>query len=265
MSSQREDASMSRAVRCAVLAALACVPAVGQAIGPPTVELALSSERVSGGRADWRGAEAIALWRDPAAWSATAALRRTERFGLGDTQVEAGASVPLDAHWRAETELAQSETARVVPHWRWRGRMWLLDAAGWNLAAGAGRTLYRSVGATSGSSVAEFQVERYVGAFRAAWLGSVTRLDAGGTSAAQQWRLNWYPTDTGSLGVVLAFGRELENVPGLGVVASRVRAGAITAAWQLAPRWQMNVAVSDHRQGDLYRRTGLRLGLRHPF
>lgn len=256
---------MNRAVRCAAAAALACAAVAGRATEPLSAEVALSSERLSGGRADWHGAEVTALWREPAAWSATAAVRRTDRFGLIDSQLEAGASIPLGMRWRAETELAQSETARVVPQWRWRGRMWLLDAAGWNLAAGVGRTLYRSGGATSGSSAAEFQVERYVGAFRAAWLGSVTRLDAGGTSAAQQWRLNWYPTDTASLGVVLAFGRELENVPGAGVVASRVRAGAITAAWQLAPRWGMNLAVSDHRQGDLYRRMGLRLGLRHSF
>ena len=256
---------MNRAIRCTAAAALACAAVAGRASEPLSAEVALSSERLSGGRADWHGAEFTALWRDPAAWSATAAVRRTDRFGLIDSQVEAAASIPLGARWRAETELAQSQTARVLPRWRWRGRVWLLDAAGWNLAAGVGRTLYRSAGATSGSSAAEFQVERYVGAFRAAWLGSATRLDAGGTSAAQQWRLNWYPADTASVGVVLAFGRELENVPGVGVVAYRVRAGAITAAWQLAPGWGMNLAVSDHRQGDLYRRMGLRLGLRHSF
>lgn len=256
---------MNHAIRCSAAAALACAAFAGRAAEPLSAEAALSSERLSGGRADWHAAELTALWRDPAAWSASAAVRRTDRFGLIDTQLEAAASIPLGARWRAETELAQSPTARVLPQWRWRSRVWLLNAAGWNLAAGVGRTLYRSGDATSGSSGAELQVERYAGAFRAAWLGSVTRLDAGGTSAAQQWRLNWYPTDTASVGVVLAFGRELENVPGFGVLASRVRAGAITAAWQLAPRWGMNLAVSDHRQGDLYRRMGLRLGLRHSF
>jgi YaiO family outer membrane protein len=256
---------MNSALRGTLAAIAACGPMVAQAAQPLSVEAALSSERVSGGRTDWRGAEVTALWRDSAAWNASAVLRRTERFGLSDLQAEAGASIPLGARWRVETELAESETSRVLPHWRWRSRAWLLDAMGWNLAAGLGRTLYRSGGASSGSSVVEFQVERYVGAFRGAWLGSVTRLDAGGTSSSQQWRLNWYPTDVANVGVVLAVGRELENIPGIGVVSSQVRAAAITATWQLAPRWGVNAGVSDHRQGDLYRRTGLRLGLQHQF
>ncbi len=248
-----------------LLAAWVCAPFAGRAAEPLSAELAMTSQHLSGGRADWRGVEAPALWRDPAGWSATAALRRTERFGLYDSQLEADASIPLGKRWRGETELAQSPTSQVLPHWRWRARLWLLDAAGWNLAGGVGRTLYSTGGTTSGSSMAEVQVERYVGAFRGAWLGSMNRLDVGGTSLSQQWRLNWYPTDTTNIGLVLAFGRELENVPGVGVIASQVRAGAITTSWPLAPGWAASVALSDHRQGDLYSRTGVRLGVRHQF
>ena len=256
---------MSLAARCMLLAALAGSSMAGHAAGPLSTELSVSSERLSGGRADWRGVEVAALWRDPAAWNASAALRGIERFGLTDSQVEAGVSVPLSARWRAEAELAESDTHRVLPRWRWRSRVWLLDLEKWNLAAGLGRTLYSTGAATSGSSVLEVQAERYVGAFRGAWLGSITRLDRGDTSRAQQWRLNWYPVENASLGLVLAFGRELEYVPGLGVLSSSVRAGAITAAWQVTPLWGLNASVSDHRQGDLYRRAGVRLGLRRQF
>ena len=194
--------------------------AAGATAGPAALEAAVSSEHLSGARSAWRSAELSGLWRDPAAWSATAALRRTERFGLIDHQLEGGGSVPLGSGWRTEAELAHSDTHRVLPQWRLRTRFWALDVGGWNLAAGLGRTLYRNA-SVQGSSVAELQAERYVRDFRFAWVGSLTRLDAGGTGGAQQWRVDWYADERVSLGVLLAFGRELENQPGSGVVASR--------------------------------------------
>jgi YaiO family outer membrane protein len=228
------------------------------------LEAAASSEHLSGGRSAWRSAELLGLWRDPAGWSTTLTLRRTDRFGLTDHQIEGSASLPLQPGWRAEAELAHSESHRVLPQWRLRARVWALDVSGWNLAAGAGRTLYRTAG-VQGSSVVELQAERYVRDVRLAWVGSLTRLDAGGTGGAQQWRLDWYPNERVSAGVLLAFGRELENQPGRGVIASRVRGVALTGQWWFSPDWACSAELSTQRVGDLYERSGLRLGLRRQF
>jgi YaiO family outer membrane protein len=240
--------------------------AAGAAAGPAALEAAASSEQLSGDRSAWRSAELLGLWRDPAGWSTALALRRTERFGLTDHQVEGSASVPLQPGWRAEAELAHSESHRVLPQWRLRTRLWALDVGGWNLAAGAGRTLYRSAG-VQGSSVVELQAERYVRDLRFAWVGSLTRLDAGGSGSggAQQWRLDWYANERASAGVLLAFGRELENQPGRGVIASRVRGAALSGQWRFAPDWTGSAELSTQRVGDLYERSGVRLGLRRQF
>ena len=248
--------------------AVACAAAVWvshAAAGPAAVEAAGSSEHLSGGRSDWRSAELLALWNAPSAdWSGYAAARRTERFDQVDGQLEGGASWRPAPGWRAEAELAQSSTHRVLPQWRLRSRGWWLDVGGWNLAAGAGRTLYRA-GTVQGSSVAELQAEHYFRAVRFAWTGSVTHLDVGGSSAAQQWNLNWYPNEFSTLGLLLAFGRELESVPGTGVVASRVRGAALSGMWQASPDWRLSAELSAQKVGALYERSGLRLGLRRQF
>ncbi len=253
---------MKRAVVALLLAgAMSAAPA-----GPLAVEASATTERLSSGRSAWRAVEVLALWRDPADWSASTALRRSERFGLGDTQVEGAAAWRLAPRWRVETELAHSASHQVLPQWRLRSRLWLLDVGGWNLAAGGGRTLYRAGSAgAQGSSVAEVQAERYVGQVRFAWTGSLTRLDAGGSGGAQQWRLDWYPEERLSLGLLLAFGRELEVQPGVGVLATRVRGAALTAQWRVTPEWALTGELGSHRVGDLYERNGLRVGLRRQF
>jgi len=247
-----------------VVGCLAAMCVINAAAAPAALEVAASSEHLSGARSDWRSAEILAIWDEPAEWSAFAALRRTERFDQTDDQVEGGASWRLTPGWRAEVELAGSDTHRVLPQWRVRGRGWWLNVGGWNLAAGLGRTLYRS-GIVQGSSVAELQAEQYFDAFRFVWIGSITHLDVGGSSGAQQWHLNWYPNDTTTLGLLLAFGRELENVPGTGVVAARVQGVALSGVWKLSPDWRLSAELSSQKVGDFYERTGLRLGLRRQF
>ncbi len=248
-----------RAAASWALALLAC--AAGVHAGPLSLEAAHTVEQLSAARADWRSTELLASWRDPAGWAANAALRRTERFDLFDTQIEAGAAVSLAPQWRAEAELSLSESHRVLPLWRWRGRVWRDGVAGWNFALGAGRTLYRGA-TTQGSAVAELQAERYLSGWRLAWISSPTRLDGAGVSTVHVARADWYVHDRLTLGATLARGREVENVPSTGLVSSSVRGAALKAQWALRPQWWLGAELSSHRQGDVYERNGLRLGLR---
>jgi YaiO family outer membrane protein len=246
-----------------------CVGMTGSTIagatfaGPLTFEAAQTVEKLSAGLADWRSTDLSALWRDPAGGSINATLRRTERFNLADRQAELDAALPLAPQWRAETELAASESHRVLPVWQWRGRIWREGVAGWNFALGAGRTLHRNPDLTQGSTLAQAQAERYFGAWRFAWTGAATRLDGAGVSSAQVWRGDWYANDSLSVGALLAFGRELENIPGRGVVSSSVRGAALKANYAWTANWSLSAEASAQRQGDLYERYGLRIGVRY--
>ena len=235
----------------------------GAFAGPLSTELSHTQEQLTAGRADWRSDELLATWRDPTGWTAYGALRRTERFDLVDRQIEAGVGLALAPQWHAEVELTHSNTHQVLPQTRLSSRLWRQDVGGWNLALGGGRTVYRSAGSRQGSAVVELQAERYVGDFRLVWAGSMNRLDGGGSAGAHLWRMNWYPNDRWTLGTLLAFGRELENLPGTGLVATRVRGAAFSARWSMTPVWALSAELSTQRQGDLFERHGLRLGLRY--
>jgi YaiO family outer membrane protein len=263
--------TLPRRCRAGVAWAAYCgVSALGLAAGvqasPLTLEAAHSVERLSAGLKDWRQTEMFAHWRDPAGgaagWAAGGALRRTERFGFIDSQVEASAALPLAASWRGEAEASVSATHQVLPAWRWRARVWRDGIQGWNLALGTGRTLYRGASAAQGSTLVELQAERYVADWRFAWVGSATRLDAGNVGSAHVWSANWYAHERLALGGVFGFGRELENLPNAGVVSSSVRSLALKAQWTFRPTWSLSVEASSQRQGEIYERNGLRLGLR---
>jgi YaiO family outer membrane protein len=228
---------------------------------PLSLEAAHTVEQLSAARANWRSTEFLASWRDPAGWAANGTLRRTERFALIDSQVEAGAAIGLAPQWRSEAELFISESHRVLPVWRWRGRVWRDGIAGWNFALGAGRTLYRGA-ITQGSAVAELQAERYGPDWRFAWASSATRLDGASISTAHVARADWYVHERLTFGATLGRGREVENTPNTGLVSSSVRSAALKAQWALTPAWWLGAELSSHRQGDLYERNGLRLGLR---
>ncbi len=259
---QRRAAALRVGIGIGVGLSLAAC-AGGALAGPLAFEAAQTVENLSAGLSDWRNTELSALWRGPAGGSANGTLRRTERFDLADRQAEAGAALPLAPFWRAEAEVAASDTHRVLPQWQWRGRVWREGVAGWNLALGAGRTLYRNPGLTQGNATAQAQAEHYLGPWRFAWTGAATRLDGGGVSSAQVWRLDWYASDALSIGGLLAFGRELENLPGRGVVSSSVRGAALKASYAWAPNWSISGEAAGHRQGALYERYGLRIGVRY--
>lgn len=228
------------------------------------VETSSTHETLSGDRGSWRQVEVLGLWQTQAKSTFTVAGRRTQRFGLNDTQAEVSASMLAAPGWRVEGEASNSSTHQVLPHWAARGRVWALDVQGMNLAVGAGRSLYQR-GTVQGNSVLELQAERYQGSFRLAWRGTVTQLDGGGRAPAHMVSAHWYINDHASLGVVASRGREAESQPGRGVTLTAVQGLAMTARWRFAPQWSVNADVGKSKVGDAYTRTGFRVGLRHHF
>ena len=67
------------------------------------------------------------------------------------------------------------------------------------------------------------------------------------------------------MGLSVTFGREVENIVPNGIVTSDVRAFGIYGRHWFAPAWAVTWELGTHEQGDFYRRTGGRLGLRHDF
>ena len=132
----------------------------------------------------------------------------------------------------------------------------------WGLGMGARHSEYT----LSGSHVLSAFAERYWGNFRGAYTLYSGRPEGASSAASHRLQLNYYYADRSSVGLSYTNGREVENVgPPRGVLTSDVESWVVSGQHWLAPAWALTYDLVNHEQGSLYRRQGLRLGIRHSF
>lgn len=220
-----------------------------------------SIERLSGGRADWRSADLSVMARNDRKQSYYGRARRTERFDLRDSELQAGTYQPIGAAWGLQLEARASSTHRVLP----RDSVFVqLDRRlehGWGIQAGYRRSRYTA----SGTDLVIGTVERYFSAYRAAYSVYLGRPDGAGFSPSHRLQLGYYYAERSFVAVSVAAGREVENVPPGGLLTSRVNAVSLSGRHEFAPGWAISYQLYRQRQGDLYTRRGLALGIRRAF
>jgi len=134
---------------------------------------------------------------------------------------------------------------------------------GWVVSGGARYNSYTD----NDSRTLNAGLERYFGSFRAFYALYNGKPQGSSSASAQRLGLDYYYCgERCRVGAALVWGREVENVgPPTGLITSDVRAFALYGRHWFTPAWALTWDASTHEQGDLYRRTGLRLGLRHRF
>jgi YaiO family outer membrane protein len=243
------------------------------------VEAGAGVDHLSNGAPNWSQFDFALRHRFAPRSQAELSLRRTRRSGLSDEELGAAIALPLDAQWSAALAATASPSHKVLA--RAGGRVELSRAfdGGWVAGAVLGRRLYEA----GGNTLLAFGVERYVEAWRFAAQVGQTRLDAGGATAASA-RLQVdrsFDAERGRVGLIVAQGRELEGVPatlltGAEVIDQRVATLALVGVWPVAPAWALTWEASHVRYDELrrrsgaiagapYRRSGVRLGVRHDF
>lgn len=242
-------------------------PAAASASAGPTpnserrrsLVLTARHDRLDRGYDDWRA------WRlDAAATGAgrtgvTGAVFTETRFGLDDHGVELGLIVPLRGGWTLRPQVGAVPGAQFLPRRFADLRLERVFGAGWVGAASARRSDYRGVRVER----VALGIEHYVGAWRAGYTATVTRLR--GTSAVgHDLRLAREYGAGGEIGVQFATGRE-DALLGTQVVASEVRAWSIGGRQPLSATWALRWNAGHVRQGALYARDGLALGLERRF
>lgn len=216
-------------------------------------------DRLDRGYDDWRA------WRLDAAATGgervgvTGALFTESRFGLDDHGVELGLVVPLRAGWTLQPQLGAVPDAQFLPQRFADLRLERVFGAGWVGAASLRRSDYRDVRVER----LALGVERYVGAWRAGYTANVTRL-RGTHAVGHDLRLARGYGDGGEVGVQFATGRE-DALLGTQVVASDVRAWSIGGRHPLSAAWALRWNAGHVRQGALYARDGIALGLERRF
>lgn len=250
-----------------LLATLALLPLLACAQAPAwQAEFGFGRESLSRGFADWRQAD-LALrrtWAPRSLFEINA--RATERFGRRDSEIGAAWALPLAAGWDASLAASASPTHEILPRWSLTAGAQRSLGEGWVLGATLRSTRYDLDRAVA----LALAVERYVGSaalgeWRLATTLTATRLPGLGSSGAARIQLDRYFGARGRLGLLLAGGREIDNLGQGALLISNVQSAALLGRWAVAPAWALTGELSHTRLGAQYRRSGGRLGVQLDF
>lgn len=227
------------------------------------LEGGFTHERLTNDRPDWTSVYVEAAHDFAPRRTLYGLLRETERFDLRDTEIAAGYYHPFDVSWVGLIEASYSPDHNVLPEASVLGHLSWVAGSGWVLSGGARFSDYTD----NGSRVLMAGVERYFGSYRAAYtLYNGKPEDASSASSHRIAFDYYYYGERSRIGLAVTWGREVEYVgPPTGIIVSDVWALAMLGRHWLTPSWALTWELGTHEQGELYRRTGGRLGLRYRF
>lgn len=228
-----------------------------------SLELSQGLDVLSGGRRAWRATELSGLWTGERGAAAGGAVRELSRFGQDDLDFAAHGQAPV-AGLILGLEGSASPTWSFLPRWSAGLRVERPFDPGWILSAGLRAAWYQGDAGSSRPLFPSAGLERYWGRWRAAATATAVVLD-GSWSGSGRLALDLYYGDGGRAGVSAAAGRELESLGGGRLLRTDVVAAAVLGAHPLGGGWAVTWELSVQRQGELYTRTGGRLGLRRSF
>jgi YaiO family outer membrane protein len=247
-------------VRLAACALALALPLVAHG---SMVELSHGADALSGGRPAWRATALEGLWTGERGAAAGGGLRELSRFDRSDVDLSAFGQAPV-AGLVLGAEASASPTWRFVPRWSAGARAERALGAGWVASAGARLLRYEGEAGRTTPLLASGGLERYFGRWRAAGVGTAVALE-GEWSGGGRLALDLFYGDGGRVGASAAAGRELESLGGGRLLRTDVVGAGLAGAHPLGAGWALAWELSVQRQGDLYTRTGGRLGLRRRF
>lgn len=225
------------------------------------MEGGLTHERLSRDLPDWNSAYLEAAYDLAPGQTVYGHIREADRFDLRDTELSAGYYHPFGP-FTALVDGSYSPDHHVLPEWSLLGQLSWRVGGGWVASGGWRHNEY-----SSGSArVLIAGLERYFAHYRASYALYNGKPEGAGSGSAHRLGFDYYYGEHSRVGAAATFGREVENVgEPTGIISSEVRAVALLGRHWLNAAWAVTWEVGTHEQGDLYRRTGARLGLRHRF
>lgn len=251
--------------RLVLAGALLAAPCAAQA-APWQAEFGAGRESLGNGLGDWQQVD-LALRRQLAPRSQFELnARATERFGLRDNELGVGMATPLAGAWDATLAITASSTHRVLARWSLAAGLQRPLGDGWLVGAAIKFSHYDS----DRVSALSLNAERYfgssaVGEWRAAATVTATRLAGLGSSGAARLQIDRYFGERARLGVLVAGGRETENLGQGALRVADVQSVVVLGRWPLGAAWAVTGEVGRHRVGATHRRSGGRLGVQLDF
>ena len=188
-------------------------------------------------------------------------LIREQRFGLADHAVELGAAFPLNSRWSAYTEVGFAQPPDFRPTAFVEAGAERRFALGLGLRAGYRRSFYD----TRWVDRLALTTDRYWGAYRGAYTLNMTWLETTDLALAHSVSLTRYYGDRSFWGGRAALGEEKELDTRRRVLVTQTASIGLFGRHWYRPRWALGWDFDVSRQGDLYNRFGVRLGIRHAY
>jgi YaiO family outer membrane protein len=235
--------------------------AAARAADSAAIEAGAGHDNLDNGFDDWRSRYVSADWRPAPRRALYGLVRETERFGLDDTEALAGAYHPLTPSAVLLVEASASATSRVLPRWTLLAETEFTLANGFGAHAGLRRAEYDAATVNAG----RFTLERYVAAWRVAYVATVSRLADAETAWTHVLSATRYYGDDNRAGLIVTRGEEVEGFGPAGVAVSDIRGFTLAGRQAVWRNWSATYEAGRVQQGDRYARKVLSLGLRRRF
>jgi YaiO family outer membrane protein len=254
-----------RATITATIATVTCVrsaqaeqPTTLPPVPPSVLTASVSHEGLSNGQASWQD-QSVGLQKGFAPrslWEIGA--RRAQRFGLRDSEFNAGLTMPLSQGWNGSVAATYSADSRFFAHARGTLQLTRSLSGGWDLHGQWQRRVYDAITTnTLGAGV-----DKYVGDWRYAALLTYGRSNIGPIGTVARFQVDRDFGDRAKLSAIATVGRELDSAKP-GSQAYRVNSYVLFGVLPMTAKWSLRGELGTHQLGDLYRRTGGRLGVEY--
>ncbi len=226
---------------------------------PPTVLTAgISHERLNNEQPSWQqqdvglqtGFGPRSLWEIGA--------RRAQRFGLSDSEFNAGLTMPLSAGWNGSIAATYSPESRFFARASGSVQLTRSLSGGWDVHGQWQRRVYDTITTNAFGA----GLDKYVGDWRYAAIVTYGRSNVGPIGSVARLQVDRDFGDRAKLSAIATFGRELDSAKP-GSQAYRVNSYVLFGVLPISAKWSLRGEVGTHRLTGLYQRTGGRLGVEY--
>lgn len=229
--------------------------------GPLEIELGGGYDYLTNGYAPWVTGQLSGRYTFGPRATAYGRVLETSRFGLLDTELMAGGTLPVGAIATGVLEASVSPTAQVLPRASAAAMAELALGGGWVAWARARHAIYTAANVTTGTLGAEV----YWGPLRLSYAVLASTSPSGGLPIGMQGAATWTPNDRDAYALRLGAGQEVETVGPGRVVTSDVRSASVESRTWLTREWALVADAGWARQGTFYDRLHGGLGVRRAF
>jgi len=189
---------------------------------------------------------------------------RFSRFDLTDREVVAGIVYEFPPNWSLNLQVGNSDTHLFRPRSMLDAEIFHSFEYKINTSIGIRRSEYD----TTTTELLRFVVDKYWRKYRLSFNLNHTSVDADFISNESNqtyvFAVDYY-YDASTIGVALVSGKELEYDGSAAPPISDIEALLLKGAHWYKPHWAVTYLISYHKQGDIYSRNGVRVGIRHSF